>query len=87
MNRFVREATGIAIAFVVAIVLVPPIVAAVAYQSGQAMFWPALQSLYTYFLPYTIVAAIGVAVLFEITRAVIRHLRRSSAPDTRDSPT
>lgn len=77
----------IAIAFVIAIVLIPPIVAAVAYQSGQAMFWPAMQALYTYFLPYTALAALGIALLFEITRAVINRLRKTGGTDSNDVTT
>ena len=79
MNRFVRETARIAIVFVVAIVLVPPIVAALAYQSGQAMFWPAYQALYTYFLPYTLAAVGAVTVLVELVRFVIYRIRRGQS--------
>ena len=74
-----KEAIVFAATVIVALVLVPPVVAALAYQSGQAMFWPALQSLYTYFFKYTLLAAIGVAVLVEITRLAIKRLRGPSA--------
>ena len=66
-----------AVTFVVAVAAIPPLAAAVGYQSGQAMFWPALTALYTYFLPYTLLAALGVTVVVEATRLVIGRLRRT----------
>ena len=73
-----REAVVAALTIGISIVAIPPVVAALAYQSGQAMFWPALQSLYTYFLNYTLLAGAGVATLVLVTRLVIRRLLQKS---------
>ncbi len=71
-----REATVAVVVFVMAMIVIPPVVAALAYQSGQAMFWPALESLYTYFLKYTFLAALGVTALASAVRLVLKRLRR-----------
>ncbi len=72
-----RELAIIAITFVVAVVAIPLLAAFIGHQSRQAMFWPALSSLYTYFLPYTLLAALGVTVLVSLTRLILRHLKRN----------
>jgi hypothetical protein len=70
--------TAVAI-FLIALVLIPLLVAAVARQSGQAMFWPAYQALYTYFLRYTLAAVAAVTILVELIRLVIYRLRRGQS--------
>lgn len=75
-SRLGREALIVLAIFVASVTVIPPIVAAIAYQSGQAMFWPALSSLYTYFLPYTLLAALGVTILTSATRLIVRRLKR-----------
>ena len=76
--RWRREVSAAALSFVIAMIVIPPVVAALAYQSGQAMFWPALESLYTYFLRYTLLAALGVSALAMATRLIINRIRRRS---------
>ena len=72
-----REVVVAALAIVGAVIVIPPIVAALAYQSGQAMFWPALEALYTYFFRYTLLAGFGVALIVIVVRLIIRWLQRS----------
>jgi hypothetical protein len=73
----VREVVIIAITFAVAAAAIPLLAAFIGHQSRQAMFWPALTSLYTYFLPYTLLAALGVTTLVSLTRLILRRLKRN----------
>jgi hypothetical protein len=82
-RRIAREIVVMAGTFAAAVVVIPPVVAAVGYQSGQAMLWPALTSLYTYFLRYTLLAALAATVLVEATRLVVKRLRRPTTPPKR----
>lgn len=82
-GKIAREIVVTAGTFAAAVVLIPPVVAAVGYQSGQAMFWPALMSLYTYFFPYTLLAALAATVLVEATRLIVKRLRGPSEPPER----
>ena len=75
----VREIVIIAITFAVAVAAIPLLAAFIGHQSRQAMFWPALTSLYTYFLPYTLLAALGITVLVSVTRLILRRLQRAPA--------
>ncbi len=75
-NRLAREVTVFLSVTAGAFVVLPVVAAALAYQSRQAMFWPAYESLYTYFLPYTVFVAVGVAVVVELVRLVVYYVRR-----------
>ncbi len=75
-NRLAREVTFFLSVTAGAFVVLPVVAAALAYQSRQAMFWPAYESLYTYFLPYTVFVAVGVAVVVELVRLVVYYVRR-----------
>ncbi|MBT8401355.1 MAG: hypothetical protein KJO98_12820 [Rhodothermia bacterium] len=74
-NRLVRELIVFVSVTAIAIVVLPVVAAALAYQSRQAMFWPAYQSLYTYFLPYTIVASATVGFAVAVIRALVRWVK------------
>lgn len=76
-SRLGREALIVLAIFVASVTVIPPIVAAIAYQSGQAMFWPAFKSLYTYFLPYTLGAGVVVTLLAAVIRAMVKKLTKS----------
>lgn len=65
--------------FIMAVAVIPLLVAVVGYQSGQAMFWPALGSLYTYFLPYTLVACLVATMLMEGVRLIVKRVKGSGA--------
>ncbi len=77
-NRLVREAIILLVVFAIVLAFLPLLLAAIAYQSRQAMFWPAYEALYTYFLPYTILVSAAVAIIFESIRLLIRHFRRNA---------
>ena len=78
-SAFRKEALWFLAAFAASIALLPPLLAALAWQSGQAMFRPALQALYTYFVEYTVLLALGVAVVSHVVRLTVRRLRRGAA--------
>ncbi len=73
-----REAVIFIIVFAIILALLPVLLAAIAYQSRQSMFWPAYEALYTYFLPYTILVSAAIASIFMVIRLAIRIVRRST---------
>jgi hypothetical protein len=87
-KKFTRELAVVLVTFAVTVAVIPPVVAAVGYQSGQAMFWPALAALYTYFLPYTLGACVVVTALTLAVRAVVasrkKTVKQNVSTDGRD---
>ena len=75
-RRIGREALAFLGVFGVCLVLLPVLLAALAFQSRQAMFFPAYKSLYTYFFEYTVAVCLGVAAVFVTVRLIILRLRR-----------
>lgn len=78
-DRMVRELVFFLIVTTITLVVLPIVAAALAYQSRQAMFWPAYESLYTYFLPYTIVASAVVGLAATLIRALVRWVKNNRA--------
>ncbi len=81
-SRMVREIIFFVAVTAAALVVLPLVAAALAYQSRQAMFWPAYQSLYTYFLSYSILASVLVAGMSVVVRGLVRRIRRKRAPNS-----
>ena len=61
---------------VLSLLVLPFVLAALAYYSRQAMFWPAYESLYTYFLPYTVAASASLGLLALVLRVIVRSIRK-----------
>lgn len=74
-RRWVREIVFFLSVAAVAMVVLPLLLAALAYQSRQAMFWPAYEALYTYFLRYTVLAAVVTAGFAVLIRFLVSAFR------------